>query len=127
MLSDGRKVFGTHRRPVFAVLHPPPKHDRAVAACFGEAGPTHLTIGLTIERPLLPGTAARGAKWTFAEAVRSEAPRVDIESMMLLSWGALRNSPSLLLGGRGYRQDARHFPAAGRLNQNQIHQEPGRL
>jgi hypothetical protein len=32
-----------------------------------------------------------------------------------------------LLGGRGYRQNARHFAAAGRLDQNQIHQESGRL
>ena len=32
-----------------------------------------------------------------------------------------------LLGGRGYRQDARHFPAAGRLDQDQVHQESGWL
>ncbi len=32
-----------------------------------------------------------------------------------------------LLRRRGYRQDARHSPAAGRLDQDLIHQESSRL
>jgi len=69
MLSDGRKVFGTHRRPVSQYCT---RHQSKIGQLqpVSERRGQHTNDWID-KRPLLVGTAAVGAKRTYAKPLTS--------------------------------------------------------
>ena len=70
MLSDGRKMFGTHRRPVsqYSIRH---QSKIGQLQPVSERGGANRLNDWIDKRPLLVGTAAVGAKRPFGTQTAS--------------------------------------------------------